>query len=47
MSNSTVIEFFTAQYEFLDEWFRAVIAERWRDGIKLVSPSWTAQKDDP
>jgi hypothetical protein len=33
--------------ELLDDWFRAVIAERWRDGIKLVPPSWTAQKDDP
>jgi hypothetical protein len=31
--------------ELLDDWFRAVIAERWRDGIKLVPPSWTAQND--
>ncbi len=27
--------------ELLEEWFRSVIAERWRDGIKLVPMSWT------
>ncbi|PTV71610.1 DUF3732 domain-containing protein [Agrobacterium pusense] len=27
--------------ELLEEWFRSVIAERWRDGIKLVPVSWT------
>lgn len=26
--------------ELLDDWFRASIAERWRDGIALIPPAW-------
>jgi hypothetical protein len=26
--------------ELLEPWFREAIAERWRDGIKLVPQSW-------
>jgi hypothetical protein len=28
--------------ELLEPWFREAIAERWRDGIKLVPPNWPA-----
>jgi len=30
----------TDHVELLDPWFREAIAERWRDGIKLVPQSW-------
>ncbi|MFT4161812.1 DUF3732 domain-containing protein [Shinella sp.] len=30
----------TDHVELLEDWFRASIVERWRDGIKLVPPSW-------
>lgn len=30
----------TDHVQLLDDWFTAAIAERWRDGIALVPPSW-------
>ena len=27
--------------ELLQDWFRNSIAQRWRDNIKLVPPSWS------
>jgi hypothetical protein len=33
--------------ELLEPWFQNAIAQRWRDGIKLVPPTWLRQKSSP
>ncbi|MGV4072446.1 hypothetical protein [Citrobacter freundii] len=27
-----------------DDWFQAVLSERWRNGVKLIPPRWIASR---